>query len=116
MIPSSDIVLNTIETPLGIKEGWNVDEVTNFYQGLVAQIDIWKDPFFLIKKKCPSTFPPAHMSYHAYELQYLAFPFPESKIRSVSFERETMNNLILGPDDVLYQLLYTTETPPLPKT
>lgn len=116
MIPSDDIVLDSMEVPSHSEENWDgINEVTSFYQGLVAQIDIWKDPYFLIKKKCPPTFPPRSIAFVSHDVQYVAIPFPELKIRSVSFEKQTMNNLILGPDDILYQLLYVTQSKSPPR-
>jgi hypothetical protein len=69
----------------------------------------WKIHFSLLRKNVLSFFPPAGIPYDTQELQYVAIPFPETKIRSVSFEKQTMNNLILGPNDILYQLLYVTQ-------
>lgn len=111
MIPQADIVLHEMDSAPQVcgNDGDDVAEMMHHYQFIVAQIDIWKDPFFLVKKKCPLTFPPRSIPYDIQELQYVAIPFPETKIRSVSFEKQTMNNLILGPNDIVYQLLYVTE-------
>lgn len=116
MIPEADIVLHEMNLTPAFVDDWDaVDEVTYYYQWFVAKLIQLKDPFFLIKKKCPLTFPPAGIPYDTQELQYIAIPFPETKIRSVSFEKRTMNNLMLGPDDIVYQLLYVTESSSPPR-
>ena len=79
MIPEADIVLHEMDpTPQIYGDGTNdVAEMIHYYQFIVAQNDIWKDPFFLIKKKCPLTFPPSGIPYDTQELQYVAIPFPK---------------------------------------
>ena len=115
MIPSSNILdeiadkdsFPPVESALTQTQS---DSLVNVYQFLAWQIDIWKDPFFLLKKKCPPNHPPNSVYSREIPLRYVCQPFPLSKIKSVSFERSMMSNLILDETWRLLQLLYQTES------
>lgn len=115
MIPSSDIFDDIADesgffTADSKPDEKQVGELVSVYQFLAWQIDIWKDPYFLLKQKCPPKHPPSSVCTLEIPLRYVCTPFPLSKIHSVSFERSTMSSFIIDETGRLLQLLYETES------
>ena len=108
MIPWADI-FDEIDDPINIPV-LESDKMISVYQFLVGRIDVWKDPFFLLKSKCPPTSPPSSIKTIESKCRYVCQPFPLAKIDSVSFERPQMTNLFVDKNGRLLQLLFKTES------
>lgn len=108
MIPQADI-FKEFDFPEAIPEvDWEI--AFDLIQFISGKIHVWKDPFYLIKMKCPPNFPPKSLTVVETRGRYVSQPFPLSKIDSVSFERPTMSNLLVDKDGRLLQLLFKTES------
>ena len=84
MIPDM-IILDCDDLHLVPASSGSVEQVVHHFQSIAGCIEIWKDPFYIHKQRCPPTEAPAYIFPLEKTVYYLAIVFSREKIHSPSF-------------------------------